>query len=58
MNTSQNISKWKRELTTKKKWAKSKNKKKKKEKKTNTKTKQDNNNTKYNIIGHTRRLTI
>ena len=56
MNTSQNISKWKRELTTKKKWAKSK--KKKKEKKTNTKTKQDNNNTKYNIIGHTRRLTI
>ena len=35
-----------------------KQKKKKKEKKTNTKTKQDNNNTKYNIIGHTRRLTI
>ena len=33
-------------------------KQKKKEKKTNTKTKQDNNNTKYNIIGHTRRLTI
>ena len=37
---------------------KQKKKEKKKEKKTNTKTKQDNNNTKYNIIGHTRRLTI
>ena len=40
MNTSQNISKWKRELTTKKKWAESKKRKRKKKTNTKTKTKQ------------------